>query len=103
MLRSGSQAEQVLRSANLPVFTVEPEAHLLVESATAKRLSCTPPNQGDLLPECSACLPDFPTPLTLHFGSDPAPQSDYDFGEACLQFAGVNWAGEKSTTLNHLL
>ena len=40
----GSVAEQVLRSVNLPVITVGPEAHLAVGSSGHKRSSCTPPH-----------------------------------------------------------
>ena len=41
----GSVAEQVLRSAHIPVITVGPEAHLPVDvAATATASCCTPPH-----------------------------------------------------------
>ena len=51
----GSVAEQVLRSVNLPVITVGPEAHLPVDRGEEGRPACHHITR-DLPPERSACL-----------------------------------------------
>ena len=43
-LLSGSVAEQVLRSANIPVLTVGPEARLPVDASPTERVVLTPPH-----------------------------------------------------------
>ena len=55
----GSVAEQVLRSVNLPVITVGPEAHLAVDTSDegTYRAACHH-TQRDLSPERGACLPN---------------------------------------------
>ena len=55
----GSVAAQVLRSVNLPVITVGPEAHLPVDASTARtRRAPRHHSRRDLSPERGACLPN---------------------------------------------